>query len=343
MAKASGTDLAGFDAQLATTQMFYARGGGRPSPRARSWPQTMDCVRKFSVRARASSAGRRARRGRHRVPGRQGARRRRNVKLRFDPRPTWSSRPAASSEPSDAAACASSIDGPRRRAGGCMLGALPFVLLVASPTWSARRARLAANPNDKLLPAFADAAAPARDRLRAGPALGRLPALADTAASLRPARRPASARGADRRSCSASRSASFPRVPGHARGLRGRAVVIPPLGRAADPVHRLRPRRASKIDADRDRHRARHGARHRVPRSASIPHELIVKAQTLGASSWQIVTRVVLPHDPAAADHLRPARARAGLAVPDRRRGDRRHRGPGLPHLPGPPLSSPWT
>ena len=47
MAKASGTDLAGFDAQLATTRCSTSRRTRSRSRRARSWSQTMDHVRNF--------------------------------------------------------------------------------------------------------------------------------------------------------------------------------------------------------------------------------------------------------------------------------------------------------
>jgi ABC-type nitrate/sulfonate/bicarbonate transport system permease component len=61
-------------------------------------------------------------------------------------------------------------------------------------------------------------------------------------------------------------------------------------------------------------------------RAAELPAEQLIKAQTLGASTWQIVLRVVLPV---------PG---IGLAVPDRRRGHRLDRGPRLPDLPRAPL-----
>ena len=73
-------------------------------------------------------------------------------------------------------------------------------------------------------------------------------------------------------------------------------------------------------------------------RVAELPEELLIKAQTLGASTWQMALRVVLPAAPAP-PALGPAPlARPRLAVPDRRRGDRLDRGAGLPDLPGPPL-----
>jgi NitT/TauT family transport system substrate-binding protein len=48
MAKASGTDLAGFDSQLATTKMFYTPKEALDFMRSTALPATMDHVRKFS-------------------------------------------------------------------------------------------------------------------------------------------------------------------------------------------------------------------------------------------------------------------------------------------------------
>jgi NitT/TauT family transport system substrate-binding protein len=48
MAKASGTDLAGFDSQLATTKMFYTPKEALEFTRGAALPATMDHVRKFS-------------------------------------------------------------------------------------------------------------------------------------------------------------------------------------------------------------------------------------------------------------------------------------------------------
>lgn len=48
MAKASGTDLAGFDSQLATTKMFYEAKEALAFARSSALPATMDHVRQFS-------------------------------------------------------------------------------------------------------------------------------------------------------------------------------------------------------------------------------------------------------------------------------------------------------
>ena len=47
MAEASGTDLAGYDAQLATTEMFYTPGPAVDFTRSPKLLQTMDYVRNF--------------------------------------------------------------------------------------------------------------------------------------------------------------------------------------------------------------------------------------------------------------------------------------------------------
>ena len=72
-------------------------------------------------------------------------------------------------------------------------------------------------------------------------------------------------------------------------------------------------------------------------RVAELPAEQLIKAQTLGASTWQIASRGAAAGAAALICGLRlslgPAWlfliAAEAIAV---------HRGPGLPHLPGPPL-----
>ena len=73
------------------------------------------------------------------------------------------------------------------------------------------------------------------------------------------------------------------------------------------------------------------------------PASRLIKAQTLGATTWQIVLRVVLPQVlPRLIDRGAPV-ARAGLAVPDRRRGDRRHRRASATASSWCGAISPWT
>ena len=73
-------------------------------------------------------------------------------------------------------------------------------------------------------------------------------------------------------------------------------------------------------------------------RVEELPAELLIKAQTLGASTWQLMLRVVLPQVVPRLLDATAARARRGVAVPDRSRGDRGHRRPGLPDLSRAPL-----
>ena len=82
MAEASGTDLAGFDAQLASTRMFWDAEGGR---RVRHQPEAgRDHGPSSAPSPTARAHGRRHGRGRHRLPGWQDAGRRGSIKLRFD-------------------------------------------------------------------------------------------------------------------------------------------------------------------------------------------------------------------------------------------------------------------
>ena len=58
-------------------------------------------------------------------------------------------------------------------------------------------------------------------------------------------------------------------------------------------------------------------------RVAELPPEQIIKAQTLGASTWQLMLRVVLPQTLAAANRCPAPDARIRVAVPHRCRGYR--------------------
>ena len=118
---------------------------------------------------------------------------------------------------------------------------------------------------------------------------------ADTAASLQRLAHRARHRDARSASASASPSGSCRSCARRSRPLVAVHLDDPADGDPADPVHRLRPRRTVEGRADRLRHRAVPDPRPRAAPSASMPREQIVKAQTLGASTWQIAIRVVLP------------------------------------------------
>ena len=186
---------------------------------------------------------------------------------------------------------------------GLLLAALPFVLLVAAYLIGSQ-ARLARQPERQAAAGLLDhRRRHARDGAGPGPALGRLPVLDRHGRQPRPARdrhrsrRPGGAGAGDRR------SASCRPMRGHALGLRGHAGDDPALGRAADPLHRLRPGRALEGDADRDRHRTLPRARHRVPGPRAA-----ARAPGQGADPGGVELADRDPdrraHDPAAADHL---------------------------------------
>ena len=73
-------------------------------------------------------------------------------------------------------------------------------------------------------------------------------------------------------------------------------------------------------------------------RVGDMPGELLIKAQTLGASTWQIILRVVLPQIAPRLAGRDPPIVRAGLVVSDFSRGDRRDGWAGLSDIPDAPL-----
>jgi NitT/TauT family transport system permease protein len=179
------------------------------------------------------------------------------------------------------------------RGGALLLGALPFVLLVLLYLL-ASSARLAENPNDKLLPAFSSlAAAIWRMAFEPDARSGDYLLWADTAASL------------TRLALGLGIATIVGLVVGvligtlpYVRALLAPLVavisLIPPmailpilfitfgldeLSKVMLIVIGITPFLIRDLSA----------------RVSEIPGELIIKAQTLGASSWQIILRVVLP------------------------------------------------
>ncbi len=173
------------------------------------------------------------------------------------------------------------------------LGVLPFVALFAAYL-VASNARLAANPHDKLLPAMTNiGAAVARFALEPSARTGEVLLWVDTGASLR------------RLGIGVALSALLGLVCGVLMGalpLVGAGMspfmaclsLIPPLAvlpilfivfglgelsKVMLIVIGITPVIARDI----------------AQRVREIPRELIVKAQTLGASTWQVILRVVLP------------------------------------------------
>ena len=314
MGAASGTDLAGFEAQLAATKLFPTSRPMRwPSPPRPTSPTTMDQVRTFlfdkgllgSGAASADVIGIELPDGK--VLGDSG-----NIKLRFtdDLHEGRGRRHALSVVPIGGAAfsaphscpssaeprpCAGSTPG---RAGGAQLALmlLPFVLLVAR-LLRGSAARLAENPSDKLLPALA-ALADAINRMAFQPdrahrrvsalvrhgcaSLGRLFAGLGIStrhrAGLRHGHRHAAL-------CCVRCSRPF-----FAVDLDGAAA-----GAAAHPLHRHGPWRNLQDHADRHRRRADHDPRPGAQGAWSCRASRSSRPRRSAASSWQIALRVVLP------------------------------------------------
>jgi len=155
MAKASGTDPAGFESQLATTHLFGTPAEAYAFASGAVLIKTMDSVRRFSFD--------------HGLLG------------RAQPAPMWSafsSRGKLARRPEqreNALRCEIYPDGPKRpavaessvrrlvnqrptRGGILVLSLMPFVLLIAVYL-AASNARLSTNPGDKLLPSPATLAA----------------------------------------------------------------------------------------------------------------------------------------------------------------------------------------
>ena len=156
--------------------------------------------------------------------------------------------------------------------------------------------RRADNPDDKLLPPVAEMAdAVRRVAFEPDRRSGEIVLWADTAASLR---RLALGLGIATLIGLALGLAIgvLPLVARDAARRWSRCISHDPAdGDPAGPVHRVRPRRIVEGGADRDRRRAVPGARPGASPSAQLPVEQLVKAQTLGASTWQVAIRVVLP------------------------------------------------
>jgi NitT/TauT family transport system permease protein len=176
---------------------------------------------------------------------------------------------------------------------GVVLAALPFVLVVLA-YFVASEARLAANPHDKLLPSLgAMAEAMARMAFEPDRRTGDLLLWVDTLASLQ------------RLLVGIAFAAVLALVVGVTMGLlplAGAALspftavvaMIPPLAVLPILFIALGLGEVSKI-ALVTIGTAPMLVRDTAFRVAELPHELLVKAQTLGASTLQIAVRVVVP------------------------------------------------
>jgi NitT/TauT family transport system permease protein len=198
------------------------------------------------------------------------------------------------------------------RGESVLLGTLPFILLLIVYLF-ASQARLAANPNDKLLPApttLADTVHSyvAEEDVRSGQYL----LWADTWASLK--------RILIALVISASLGLGLaltigvvPRLRALLQPLIGAIAMIPPLAILPILFIVLGLEETAKIAlivigiapcVTRDL----------VLRVAELPAEQLIKAQTLGASTWQLLLRVVLPQMwPRLIDSLRLAMGSAWL------------------------------
>ena len=222
------------------------------------------------------------------------------------------------------------------RAGLILLGILPFAVLVMVYL-AASDARLAVNPSDKLLPSPESFAA-AIDRLafQPDPRKGIYTLWADTAASLlRLALGLAIATGIGL--IAGVCIGLLPLVRAAFAPLVGALSMVPPLAILPILFVVFGLGEVAKVTL------IVIGIAPFLVRDLSmsvmdLPREQLVKAQTLGASSWQIAIRVVLPQVlPRLVSALRLSLG-PGLAVPHLRRGHRFDRRARLPHLSGPAL-----
>ena len=211
MAEASGTDLAGYKAQLATTEMFYEPADGGRLHQVGQAAGDHGVRRQLPVRPRHPRRGRAQRRfRRHRISRRQDAGRRRTTSSCASTRPTWRWPPTGSSDRARSRTAPPSLAGRRmhdihqpeaRPSSAPALGALPFVAR-SSPLYAIGSAiRRADNPPDKLLPSLPAMAATPSGRWRFVPdrRTGDLLLWSDTAREPGPARRRHRHRGAARR------------------------------------------------------------------------------------------------------------------------------------------------
>lgn len=174
-----------------------------------------------------------------------------------------------------------------------LLGALPLLLLLLL-YFTSSEARHAANPNDKILPTFQEMADAVKlMAFTVDPQRGHIPLVADTSASLY------------RLGVGVGVGAALTLVFGLAlgilpafRGLIGPALtaisVVPPI--AVLPILFIvlglgETAKIALIIFGVTPAMMRDLAAH----VQAIPEEQIIKAQTLGASTWQILVRVALP------------------------------------------------
>lgn len=179
------------------------------------------------------------------------------------------------------------------RAGQLALGVLPFALLLLAYLW-ASEVRLAANPNDKLFPAFSSIGTALWSlAFEADPRSGRYLLWADTLASLQ------------RLGLGVLLSAGLGLVIGVANGaipwikaglspLVTALALVPPMAILPILFIVFGLEEVSKV-ALITIGIAPFLIRDMQQRVLELPEEQFIKAQTLGASSWQLILRVILP------------------------------------------------
>lgn len=190
------------------------------------------------------------------------------------------------------------------RGEGFALGVLPFVGLLVLYVM-ASKLRLAENGADKLLPSFGSMAQAFNDyALTEDPRSGQYLFWADTRASLRRIGL-ALALSATLSLVIALAIGAIPRVRALLSPLLSTVSMIPPLAVLPILFIVLGLGETAKVSL------IIIGilplmARDLALRIAELPEEMLVKAQTLGASTWQLVTRVMLPQTlPRLIDSLR--------------------------------------
>ena len=342
MGEASGTDLAGYEAQLASTRMFYSAADAVAFTNSDgNSRQTMQAVAEFSFdhgllgegAPDASFIGIETPAG---VFGNDGQH---QADLRPDLHAARRGRPAVDPGPETARAGPGASHQSRavRPAADRVLALAPFRRALCVVYLLASEARLAENPDDKLLPSFATMA-DAVQRMAFEPSrrTGEYLLWADTAASL--------TRLALGVAISAAVGLMFGLAGGRpAAGARDAVAAVhrdlprAAASRAAGTVHRLRTRRGVQGGADRDRDHADHHPRPRTPNARATP-----RAARQGADARRLDLADHRSHRAAAvvaaAHRGHTARPGCRVAVPDRRRGSRLYRRARLPHLPRAPL-----
>jgi NitT/TauT family transport system permease protein len=294
MAEHSGTDLAGYDAQLATTKMFFGPGEAVAFANSPALVETMDRYAPSRMRTACwVMAPPPSMRSASPSPAGRCWATPTMCSCAFPPI-TWPWRPRARSSLAEApCAVRRAINLRPRRVGAFWLAVLPFVALAILYA-TASQVRLADNPNDKLLPS-GERLVQAIERVATEPdqRSGKIILWSDTRASLQ------------RLVLGVAIAALIGLTLGTLVGLLpyagatlspliGVISMIPPLAVLPILFIVLGLGELAKVVLVVIGI-APFLVRDTALRVQELPEEQLIKAQTLGANSWQIVTRVVLP------------------------------------------------